>query len=134
VKIFNETYASGGGFWTGAPSNPTPFSLFDSDPTYSRPGIAYIALRQILGVSNFTQAMYQLQREYGGSSITEPQLEAAFHQWMPNRSAACSARLTQFFHEWFDTAYVRGGGANRPRITGPGLSGPGFYNAVGGCD
>jgi hypothetical protein len=133
VKIFDETYASGDGFWTGAPSNPTPFSLFDSDPTYSRPGIAYIALRQILGVSNFTQAMYQLQREYGGSSITEPQLEAAFHQWMPNRSAACSARLAQFFHEWFDTAYIRGGGANRPQITGPGLSGPGFYNADGGC-
>ncbi len=132
AKIFDVTYASGGGFWTGAPSNPTPFSLFDGDATYSRPGIAYIALRQILGATNFTQAMYQLQREYGGSSITEPLLEAAFHQWMPIQSAACSARLTRFFREWFDTAYTRGG-ANRPQITGPGLSGPGFYNPGGGC-
>jgi hypothetical protein len=133
VKIFDATYSSGGSFWTAAPSNPTAFGLFDGDATYSRPGIAYIALRQILGPTKFTQAMHQLQREYGGSSITEPQLEAAFHQWMPNRSAACSARLTQFFHEWFDTAYAAGGDANRPQITGPGLSGPGFYNASGGC-
>ena len=132
MTIFNETYASGGSFWTGAPSNPTPFSLFDGDATYSRPGVTYIALRQILGATNFTQALEQLQREYGGSSITEPQLEAAFHRWMPNQSAACSARLTQFFGEWFDTAYARGG-ANRPQITGPGLSGPGFYKAGGGC-
>jgi hypothetical protein len=133
VKTFDATYSSAGSFWTAAPSNPTAYGLFDGDATYSRPGIAYIALRQILGTTNFTQAMYQLQREYGGSSITEPQLEAAFHAWMPNRSPACSARLTQFFHEWFDTAYAAGGGANRPQITGPGLSGPAFYNAGGGC-
>jgi hypothetical protein len=133
VKIFDSLYSSAKGFWTDAPSNPTAFDLFDEDPTYARPGITYIALRQILGSTNFTQAMYQLQREYGGSSITEPQLEAAFHQWMPNQSAACSARLTQFFHEWFDTAYARGGGGNKPQITGPGLSGPGFYNPGGGC-
>ncbi len=132
VEIFNETYATGGSFWTGAPSNPTPFSLFDGDATYSRPGIAYIALRQILGPTNFTDALDQLQREYGGSSITEPQLEAAFHRWMSNQSAACSTRLTQFFREWFDTAYARGAG-DRPQITGPGLSGPGFYKPGGGC-
>ena len=28
VKQFNATYASKGGFWTAAPSNPTPFGLF----------------------------------------------------------------------------------------------------------
>jgi len=133
VKIFDSTYASGDGFWTAAPSNPTAYGLFDGDATYSRPGIAYIALRQILGPANFTQAMYQLQRQYGGSSITEPQLEAAFHQWLPVRSAACNARLTEFFHEWFDTAYAPGGGVNRPQITGPGLAGPGFYGAGGDC-
>jgi aminopeptidase N len=132
VKIFDQTYASGGNFWTGAPSNPMPFTLFNGDSTYSRPGIAYIALRQILGATRFTQAMQQLQDEYGGSSITEPQLEAAFHQWMPNQSAACSSRLTHFFREWFDTAYAPGG-ANKPRITGPGLAGPGFYGPAGEC-
>jgi hypothetical protein len=133
VTIFNEIYASGKTFWTNAPSNPTPFGLFSGAATYDRPVIAYLALRQILGADNFTRAMEQLQRDYGGSSITEPQLEAAFQQWMPNQSAACGARLTQFFHEWFDTAYAQGGGANRPQITGPGLSGPGFYSAGGGC-
>ncbi len=132
MKIFDQTYASGGGFWNRAPSNPTPFTLFDGNSTYSRPGIAYIALRQILGAANFTQALQQLQRKYGGSSITEPQLEAAFHQQMPNQSAACNARLTLFFHEWFDTSY-RSGAANKPRITGPGLSGPGFYTSGGDC-
>ena len=54
------------------------------------------------------------------SSITEKQLEAGFHAWMPNKSAACSARLDQFFTQWFDTAYPPGGSANRPQLTGPG--------------
>jgi aminopeptidase N len=131
VKAFNRTYASAGSFWTAAPSNPTPFGLFSGPATYARPAAAYLALRQILGKTNFTQALQHIQRDYGGSHITEPQLEAAFHQWMPSQSAACQARLSEFFTEWFDTAYPPGG-ANRPQITGPGLAGPGFYNA-GGC-
>ena len=110
-----------------APSNPTAWGLFSGSSTYDRPGIAYIALRQILGHANFTRALEQIQREYGGGSITEAQLEAAFGRWLPTRSAACRQRLGQFFTEWFDTAYPRGGGANRPHITGPGLAGPGFY-------
>ena len=52
---------------------------------------------------------------------------------MPNQSAACYVRLDRFFREWFDTAYKSGGGANRPQITGPGLTGPGFYAKGGGC-
>jgi hypothetical protein len=48
-------------------------------------------------------------------------------------TSACRARLSQFFTQWFDTAYPAGGGANRPQITGPGLNGPNFYNAQGGC-
>jgi hypothetical protein len=132
VKQFNAIYRSRGAFWTGAPSNPTPFTLFDGDSTYARPGIAYIALRQILGHRSFVRALRQIQRQYGGGHITEPQLEAGFRQWLPNASAACGARLGQFFRQWFDTAYPRGGGAHRPRITGPGLAGPGFYGK-GGC-
>jgi hypothetical protein len=132
VKQFNAIYRSKGAFWTGAPSNPTPFTLFDGDSTYARPGITYIALRQILGHPNFVRAMRQLQRQYGGGHITEAQLEAGFRQWLPNPSAACGARLGQFFGQWFDTAYPRGGGAHRPRITGPGLAGPNFYGK-GGC-
>jgi hypothetical protein len=132
VHAFNSVYASAGGFWVRAPSNPTPYNLFGEDGTYDRPGITYIALRQILGPVNFTDALQQIQRQYGGKAITEPQLEAAFRQWLPVPSAACQARLGQFFRQWFDTGYPRGGGASRPRITGPGLAGADFYGA-GGC-
>jgi hypothetical protein len=133
VHQFDTLYAQRDGFWTQAPSNPTPFGLFSGSATYDRPGAAYIAVRQILGHANFTQALRQIQRQYGGSSITEAQLEAAFARWLPNRSAACQHRLASFFSQWFDTAYLAGGGANRPHITGPGLAGPGFYDARGGC-
>ena len=131
VRQFNATYASKGRFWTAAPSNPTPFGLFSGSATYDRPGIAYVALRQILGHANFTRALMGIQRRYGDGAITEAQLEAGFHRWLPTRSAACSSRLGEFFRQWFDTAYPAGGGANRPGITGPGLAGPGFY--TGGC-
>ena len=133
VKQFNQIYGSGKDFWTTAPSNPIPYSLFDTSNTYDRPGAAYIALRQILGPARFDAALQQLQGTYGGSSISEPELEAAFHQWLPVRSNACQQRLSQFFTQWFDTAYASGGGAHRPKITGPGLAGPGFYSAPGKC-
>ncbi len=127
IKQFGTTYQSGGAFWTAAPSNPKPFGLFSGSATYLRPGIAYIALRQILGKTNFTQALQQIQRRYGGGAITEPQLEAQFQRWLPNQSAACHSRLSRFFSQWFDTAYPAGGGTHRPQITGPHLAGPGFY-------
>jgi hypothetical protein len=133
IGVFDHFYRSKGGFWTQAPSNPTPFGLFNGDATYLRPAIAYIALRQILGPADFKQALRSVQRSFGGGDITESELEAAFHQWLPVRSRACSHRLDQFFAEWFDTAYPPGGGANRPHVTGPGLAGGGFYNAAGGC-
>ncbi|HEY3716850.1 MAG TPA: M1 family aminopeptidase, partial [Jatrophihabitantaceae bacterium] len=132
VNQFNTNYASNR-LWTGAPSDPTPATLFSGSFTYTRPGTAYLALRQILGATNFTRALQRIQRDYGGRSITEKQLEAEFHRFMPNRSHACSNRLDQFFAQWFDTAYPAGGGANRPQLTGPGLTGPGFYDADGRC-
>src|SRR6201996_8681917 len=133
VKQFNQIYGSGSDFWTTAPSNPIPYSLFNTSNTYNRPSAAYIALRQILGPARFDAALRQLQRTYGGSSITEPELEAVFHRWLPVHSSACQQRLSQFFKQWFDTAYPAGGKANRPMITGPGLAGPGFYAADGTC-
>jgi hypothetical protein len=132
VNQFNANYANNR-LWTAAPSDPTPATLFSSRFTYTRPGTAYIALRQILGKANFTRALQQIQRNYRFSSITEKQLEAGFRAWLPNHSAACSAHLDKFFVQWFDTAYPPGGGANRPQITGPGLNGPGFYNPDGTC-
>ena len=133
IDQFDANYASDGDFWTLAPSDPTPYTLFTRAPTYVRPGTAYIALRQILGHKNFLKALQQTQRHYGGGNITEPQLEAVFQHWLPNHTPACHARLAQFFTQWFDTAYPPGGGANRPQLTGPGLAGPGFYNSNGGC-
>ena len=50
---------------------------------------------------------------------------------LPNKSAACQSLLSQFFTEWFDTAYPSGTAA-KPDITGPGLAGPGFYDTHGG--
>lgn len=133
VSQFNKIYSSGGSFWTAAPSNPEPFGLFSGSATYDRPGAAYIALRQILGPVSFSEALRQIQRVYGGGSISEAQLEAVFAEWMPVQSSTCLQRLSQFFTQWFDTAYPAGGGANRPMITGPGLDGPGFFSAPGTC-
>jgi len=133
IAQFNTNYARGSSFWSETPSNPTPFSLFDFSPTYGRPATAYIALWQILGTADFTKVLQQIQQSYGGGSITESQLEAAFQNGLPNKSAACQSRLSQFFTEWFDTAYPSGT-TTKPDITGPGLAGPGFYGAgSGGC-
>jgi hypothetical protein len=132
VNQFNANYASTR-LWTGAPSDPTPATLFSGSFTYTRPGTAYLALREILGPDNFIRALTRIQRDYGDGSITEAQLEAGFAHFLPDRSAACRARLGEFFTQWFDTAYPPGGGANRPQLTGPGLAGPGFYDADGGC-
>jgi peptidase M1-like protein len=133
VRDFDEIYAAGSDFWTVAPSNPTPYGLFSGSSTYLRPAIAYVALRQILGHRRFTLVLEHIQRRYGGGSISEPQLEAVFHHWLPVQTAACRARLTRFFTQWFDTPYPPGGGPHRPRITGPGLAGRGFYGPGGRC-
>ena len=126
VESFNQAYAGPDILWTGAPSDPRPYTLFSGSKTYTRPGIAYIALRRILGPANFAAALQQLQRTYRQGSITEAQLEAGFQAFLPTPTTACSATLTQFFTEWFDTVYPPGGGPNRPQITAPGLDGGGF--------
>jgi hypothetical protein len=123
---FNHAYAGPDILWTGAPSDPRPYTLFSGSKTYTRPGIAYIALRRILGPANFAAALQQIQGTYRQASITEAQLEAGFQAFLPTPTPACNAALTQFFTQWFDTVYPPGGGANRPQITGPGLDGSGF--------
>jgi hypothetical protein len=90
---------------------------------FERPKAALVALRRILGPRGFDAVLQAIQRRYAGSSITEPQLEAAFATRFPNHSAACQTRLSQFFTQWFDTAYH---GA-KPQITAPGLHGHPFY-------
>ena len=109
-----------------APSNPRPYTLFSGSTTYTRPGIAYIALRRILGPRNFAAALRHMQSTYRQGNITEPQFEAGFAAFLPSRTPACRAELNRFFTEWFDTVYPPGGGANRPQTTAPGLDGGGF--------
>ena len=133
VHRFDTTYGSSGNLWTGAPSDPTPARLFSGSTTYTRPGTAYLALRQILGHHRFDRALRRIQRRFGGGSITEPQLEAQFDHLLPSRRHACHVRLGTFFTQWFDTAYPPGGGAHRPQLTGPGLDGSGFYGAHRRC-
>jgi Peptidase family M1 domain len=133
IARFDRQYGAGGHFWTIAPSNPYPSSLFAEGPTYERPAAAYEALHQVLGEPDFDAALAQIQREYGGATITEPELEQVFQEHLPAGSEACHTRLTQFFSEWFDTAYTPGGGGQRPRLTGPGLAGEDLYGG-GGCE
>jgi hypothetical protein len=125
IGQFNKLYARTRNFWKVAPSNPEPAKLFSNSATYARPAAAYIALWQILGTARFTQVLRSVQHEYGGGSITEPQLEAAFQHALPDQGSACHAELSKFFSEWFDTAYPAAS-TTKPGITGPGLQGPGF--------
>jgi hypothetical protein len=127
VQEFNSLYASGPGFWQLAPSNRSPATYLDLYAVYERPKAALIALREILGPRAFDAALRSIQRRYAGSTITEPQAETAFAQRLPNHGAACRTRLSQFFTQWFDTAYH----GSRPQITGPGLHGRPFYTR--GC-
>ena len=133
VHQFDDSYLNRADLWPQAPSNPTPNTLFSGSFTYTRPGIAYIALRQILGPTRFAQALQAIQRQYRGATITEPELEAAFHHWLGNQTRACSLRLDQFFSQWFDTGYPTASGATKPTLTGPGLAGSGFYTNGRSC-
>jgi hypothetical protein len=126
VDTFDQIYGSPDMSWTGAPSDPAPYSLFDGSSTYDRPGISYIALRRILGPANFNAALQQIQHTYRQGTITEPQLESEFTSFLPVQSRSCRTQLAQFFTQWWDTAYPPGGGDNRPQITAPGLDGGGF--------
>jgi aminopeptidase N len=123
VHEFNSLYATGPGGWQLAPSNRSPATYLDLYAVYERPKAALIALRQILGPQRFDAVLHSIERRYAGSSITEPQVEAAFAARLPNHSAACQTRLSQFFKQWFDTAYH----GDKPQITGPGLHGQPFY-------
>ena len=123
VGQFNSLYASGPGFWHLAPSHRSSATYLDVNAVYERPKAALIALRRILGPRGFDAGLQAIQRRYAGSSVTEPQVEAAFAARLPHHSAACQTRLSQFFTQWFDTAYH---GA-KPQITGPGLHGHPFY-------
>ncbi|MDA0180452.1 M1 family aminopeptidase [Solirubrobacter phytolaccae] len=133
VTRFNNTYNSTTASWSVAPSKPTNANLFGSQ-TYTRSGRAYIALRAIMGKANFDNASKEIQTTFGGSSITAKQQIDIYKKWMPIKTQGCLNKLDVFFTQWWDTAYTGSPAAgNKPQITGPGLAGPGFYDANGGC-
>jgi hypothetical protein len=121
VKIFDQNYHSTGEIWTSAPAFPTPATLFDGGTTYTRPGTAYVAVRQILGHRRFVKALRYIQRTY--TVIDEHQLEFAFEKFLPHPTGNCQSQLHSFFTQWFDTSYPPG---QKPSFTGPGLAGGGF--------
>jgi hypothetical protein len=129
----NSQHYGSNTLWTQAPSNPSPNTLFNQGFTYRRPEASYIALRQILGAPRWIQMLKATQQAFGGGNISEQQMKDQYKKFIPNQSPACQAKLDQFFTQWWDTAYPSGGGANKPQITGPGLAGPGFYDATGPC-
>jgi aminopeptidase N len=116
ARTFAENYAHAGLF-TGVPSDPTSASLFSDSSTYTRPGTAYLALRQILGSTDFDRTLQTIQRRYGGGVITEAQLEAQFAANLPTDSASCRNELSRFFTQWFDTRYPKAG-RSKPSIAG----------------
>ena len=76
--------------------------------------------------------MQQIQRQYGGGTITSGSSRPASPAGCPTAARTAASKLGQFFRQWFDTGYPTGG-ATKPTITGPGLAGGGFYDARGGC-
>ena len=59
TQKYNTTSTS---FWGVAPDNPSSGNLFSTANTYTRPGMAYIALRSILGPANFKAASRRSRR------------------------------------------------------------------------
>ena len=135
ISRFNTNYNSTSTtFWNTAPSNPTSVSMNGTSNAYTRPGTAYLALRQILGKDNYNALLRHIQVAYRGGSMTEEALESEFHAYLPNKTLGCSKKLDAFFKQWWDTPYTGSPAAgNKPSITGPGLAGGGFYDANGGC-
>ncbi|HEX5609481.1 MAG TPA: M1 family aminopeptidase [Solirubrobacterales bacterium] len=143
VEQFEETYELEGNGeidWTSAPSDPTPETLFANGSTYERTALSYIALREILGHDNFSDALKKIQRDFGGGTIEESEVKTQFAAFLPNQSPACLDRLDTFFTEWWDTEFAAPGSdptTTKPQLTAPGLvasaSGKTFFDANGGC-
>ena len=53
---------------------------------------------RILGRDRMIATMKQIQRDFGGGNITEPQLEAEFHAALPNQSARAAGAARPVLH------------------------------------
>ena len=117
------------------PTNPTSGQLFGNSNTYTRPGMAYIALRAIYGNDQWVKVNKEIQTDYKYGSITPEQVIAVYHKYLPNQTIGCHKKLDAFFKQWWYTCYTGNPAlGNKPSITGPGLAGNDhFWDANGGC-
>ena len=119
ISRFNTNYdTTSSTAWTSAPSNPTVGNLFTTSNTYTRPGTAYLALWRILGrhddrddEADPGRLRRRLHHRGAARGGVPPRL--------PNQSAACNARLDQFFTQWFDTATRRAAARTSRRSRAP---------------
>ena len=87
INRFNTTYNStSANILERRAVEPDERRTCSARQTYTRPGRAYIALRQILGKDNFNKASKEIQTTYGGGSITQPQQIAIYKKWLPNQT------------------------------------------------
>ena len=105
IQEFDQNYASTS-LWATAPSDPTPARLFSGSSTYTRPGTAYLALRQVLGHGSVRPgaapdpARLRRQQHHRAASWRR-----SSRHFLPRDTPACRQRLGDFFTQWFDTAY-----------------------------
>ncbi len=82
VSQFNSTYNSTRASWWRCRRRPDRApTLFDTMPTYTRPGVALIALRAILGNTNFVSAD-KIQNTTAAAASREAQAEGIL-KWLP---------------------------------------------------
>ena len=115
--------------WRVAPSDETPAQLFGAS-TYVRSGIAYEALRKIMTPARFHVATKAIQSAYGGGNASETQYRDEFAKQLLPQTAACQARLAQFYTQWFDTAYPT---PMKPGMTGLTGAPQAFFATDGSC-
>ena len=119
--------------WSGAPSNPTSYSLFSGGRPTRGPAPPTSRCARSSAPAASTVRCRRSSAGTAAASITERQLEAAFARLAAEPEHGLPVDAAPFFTQWFDTAYPTSGGATKPSITGPGLHGGGFYNPDGTC-
>ena len=130
INRFNTQLRDGELAASGRPPRRTRPSATCSRPsnTYTRPGTAYLALlAHPSAATAMIGAMKQIQADYGGGSITEPQLEDVFQQLAADQSAACNTRLDAVLHAVVRHAPTRPAARTRPtsrRSPGPASTAP----------
>ena len=132
---FNTTYNStSANNWNVAPSNPTNANLFGTPDVHAvRPLLHRAARDPRQGELRHAPARRSRPPTAAVRSRSRSRSRST-RSGCRTSPPACKNKLDVFFKQWWDTAYSGSPAAgNKPQITGPGLAGPGFYDANGGC-